>query len=122
MANKKHHFKVQGTKNTRDAEKRRHHEETKPNRRIPFSDREVAKTNSSLAEKYQVTWHAVQRYAERVLEISKYELDQTKTEMIAKMIRASLPDVIIDQAKYNIADNYYAVVNGDVVVTITKAK
>ena len=77
--------------------------------KIPFHE---------IAKKFQVSIHAAERYAERVFGMDKRDVTGEQIYMIAESIRSSLPEVLINEARYNIIDNYYAIVNNGMVVTI----
>ena len=122
MGNNKYHYKNYGTKNKRQAEKNRKNRELNPSNKIPFDEKVGLIPEHDLAQEYQVTIHAIRRYTERVLGLDpNIKLDKKETYMIAKAIRISLPEHLINEAKYNLFDDYYAVVNGGLIVTIVKA-
>jgi len=119
MANSKHHFKVYG-------ERKKHKDNaTQKSKRKVTSKRPYAehidkrgRPDHELARKFQVSIHAVERYAERIFGLNKRDLSGEQAYSIAKAIRESLPDKLINEAKYNVVDNYYALVNNGIIVTI----
>jgi len=120
MSNNKYHYVNHGTKNKRESEKRKKERESKPNNKTPFESKRGLIPEHDLATEYQVTWHAVKRYAERIFKMDPRDLDKNKTHGIAKLIRDSLPTHMLNETRYNLVDNYYAVVNGGMVVTVIK--
>ncbi len=73
-----------------------------------------------IAQEFQVSIHAAERYAERVFGMDKRDLNNKQIYAIAKSIRESLPESLLNEAKYNIVDNYYAIVNNGMIVTIVQ--
>lgn len=112
--NRYHKRRAYGTKNYRKRDEEIASWTGFPERdhsKIPFHE---------LAQKYKVTLHAVYRFAERILKIKEKEIEEEKMEQIAKTIVNSLPKKPMSGARYNIFDNYFAVVKGDMVVTIVE--
>ncbi len=126
MSNRRHHRSTDsyGTKVKRDKEKRIKKEKERGPVKTSFeSKRSDLVPEHYLAKEYNCTWHAVVRYAERIFGMSNYKarrLDPTQSEQIAKSIRESLPKILINETKYNLVDNYYAVVNNNMIITIVK--
>ena len=117
MANNRYHKRRSwSTKNTRKRDEEISNRKGYPERdksKIPFH---------YLAKKYKVTYHAIYRFAERVLNIDTYSIGFPEARQIAKTIQNSLPSEVISGAKYNILDNYFAIVSGDMVVTVVESK
>jgi hypothetical protein len=116
MGNNRRHYKVEGTKNKRAIKKSIKDKSLK----VPSSGRKFILSENEYTKNYNVSWHAIKRFAERILNIEPKELNKNKAIMIAKNIRDTLPKHLINEAKYNLIDNFYAVVNGGVVVTVVK--
>ena len=119
MANSKHHFKVYGERKKHKDHAMERSKRNKGNKHTCESHKKNGKVPThEIATKFQVSIHAAERYAERVFGMDKRDLSGKQLYDIAKSIRDTLPKIIINEAKYNIIDNYYAVVNNNMVVTI----
>ena len=91
--------------------------------RIGYPERDKSKIPFHyLAKKYKVTYHAIYRFAERVLNIDTDSIGFPEARQIAKTIQGSLPNEIISGARYNIFDNYFAIIGNDMVITIIESK
>ena len=75
-------------------------------------------THHRLVKKYQCSLHAAYRFAERVLHEDIKKLEKDKIWSIGKYLRSCLPTHLINESKMHMFDNYYAVINGGVIVTI----
>ncbi len=84
------------------------------------ADRISIKPNHRMAEKLQVSVHAARRFAERVLYVKTDNISNSKIWQIAKMMRSYLPTNLINESRMHMFDDVYAVINGDVIVTIVK--
>jgi len=117
------------------ANNRYHKRRSWSNKNIRKRDEEISSRNGyperdktkipfhEFALKYNVTWHAIYRFAERILKINTKEITNDKIEFIANTIIGSLPDKpnnLIDGAKYIIFDDFKAVINNGMVITIIK--
>ena len=124
MSNRLHKRSSWGTKGKREHDKRVEAREARPPKHTTYeSKRKGPIPEHDIAVKYNCTWHAVRRYAERIFGMTEDEakyMDQEKGIQIARSIRETLPEHILSETRYNILDNYYAVVNGGMIVTITK--
>ena len=121
MANNRYHKRLNyGTKTKREIIKKEKVKKEIAKIKVPAVEREKVVPDHFLTQNYQVTKHAVIRYIERVLEKNFNDIDKSKLRDIAKMIRKSLPNKIISEAKYPLVDNFYAVVNNGLIVTIIK--
>ena len=87
-------------------------------RKSCVSDREGKASSHTMANKLQVSTHAVNRFAERILDIDRKSIDRKKLWSIAKVLRSYLPDNLINESKMHPFDNFYAVINGGIIVTI----
>ena len=71
-----------------------------------------------------VTNHAVQRYAERVLEVNFEDIDENMIKKIRKSIENMIDDIYFDERMIsvciNLHDNFYAKMREGKVVTIIK--
>jgi len=121
-SNRYHKRSDYGTKKKREHNKKVDKDSKVEPRHKSYESKSREVPEHELAKKYNVTWHAVKRYAERILEISSKGLGSDKINMIAKAIRDSLPEHIISETKYNMFDDYYAVVNNGMIVTIVNTK
>ena len=121
MSNNRYHKRnIYGTKKKREIAKLEERKKEISRIKIPASDRPDEVPDHFLTQNYQVTKHAVIRYIERVLEKSFNDIDKSKIRDIANMIRKSLPKKIINHSRYPLVDNFYAVINNGLVVTIVK--
>ena len=121
MANNRYHKRnIYGTKIKREIMKKEKAKKEIAKIKVPAIEREKIIPDHFLTQNYQVTKHAVIRYIERVLEKNFNDIDKSKIRDIAKTIRKSLPDKIISEAKYPLVDNFYAVINNGLVVTVVK--
>ncbi len=75
-------------------------------------------THHRLVQKYQCSLHAAYRFAERVLHEDIKKLEKDKIWSIGKYLRSCLPTHLINESKMHMFDDYYAVINGNVIVTI----
>ena len=82
------------------------------------SDHNGPRPTHQIATNHQITLHAVRRFAERVFDLDSQTLNATELEDIAKTIRSHLPETLVDEAKINLFDNFYAIINKGLVVTI----
>ena len=119
MASSKTHKRVYGDRKKRKDDQTQK-DKLKPSNKITC---EVHSNKNKIpyheiAKKFQVSIHAAERYAERVFGMNKRDISGQQLYMIAESIRNSLPAVLINEARYNVVDNYYAIVNNGMIVTI----
>ena len=75
-----------------------------------------------MVKELQVSIHAAHRFAERVLEVDTHEMSRAKVWKIAEMLRSYLPENLINESRMCLFDDFYAVINGNIVVTVVKKK
>ena len=119
-SNRYHKRSDYGTKSKREHNKKVDKDSKVEPRHKSYESKSREVPEHELARKYNVTWHAVKRYAERILDINIHTLNSQKIIMIAKAIRESVPEHMLSETRYNIFDDYYAVVNNGMIVTIVK--
>ena len=110
----KRHFRNYG----REKRIRKEGSEYAEPRKSCAADREGKVSTHTMADKLQVSTHAVNRFAERILDIDKKSIDRKKLWSIAKILRSYLPDNLINESRMHLFDNFYAVINGGIIVTI----
>jgi len=86
----------------------------------PISARGGISCDHEMVRELQVSIHAVNRFAERVLEINSYTMSRTEIWKIARGLRSYLTDNLINESRMLLFDNFYAVINGNIIVTIIK--
>ena len=123
MASSKIHY-VEYGKDKKNRENKKRIERTKRKcEKKPCSDhgKYDSVPNHDLAKRFQVSTHAAERYAERVFGLKPRDVSREQLYKIAKAIRETLPEFLINEARYNIVDNFYAVVNNGLIVTVIQA-
>ena len=119
MASSKNHYKMYGERKKHKDHAVKDSKRKKSNKVTCASHADkLRRPDHEIAQKFQVTIHAAERYAERIFGMNKRDLDGEQLYKIAKAIRESLPSVILNEARYNVVDNYYAIVNNGMIVTI----
>ena len=119
MSSSKTHFKLYGQRKKHKDYAMQDNKRKKQNKKTCSSHADKLRMPShEIAQKLQVSIHAAERYAERIFGMNKRDLDGEQLYKIAKAIRESLPSVMLNEARYNVVDNYYAIVNNGMVVTI----
>jgi len=115
MSHRRDRFSARGTKKIRESKKKDHSSSKRP-----ASEKAIGKLrpNHSIAEEFQVSLHAVYRFAERVLDKTSRDLNHEDVIFIAKTIRESLPTHMLNETEYLIMDDLWAVVNSDLIVTV----
>ncbi len=112
MAGKHYRNYVKAKRDRKDAKNK-----TKSNK-TECADHDGPRPTHKIATEHQVTLHAVRRFAERVFDLDPKALNAIELADIAKTIRSHLPETLVDEAKINLFDNYYAIINKGLVVTI----
>ena len=91
-------------------------------KRSSSADRDCIPAKNRMAKELQVSIHAAHRFAERVLGVDTTNMSKSKTWKIAELLRSHLPKNLVNQSRMYLFDDFYAVINGDVVVTIVRKK
>jgi len=87
-----------------------------------IADRAGSSSNHRMAKELQVSMHAAYRFAERVLDTDISKSSNAKIWKIAEILRSYLPKNLINESRMFLFDDFYAVINGNIVVTVVEKK
>ena len=91
-------------------------------RKSSAASRDGVVSEHRMVKELQVSIHAAHRFAERVLEADTHSMSKDKVWKIAEVLRSYLPENLINESRMCLFDDFYAVINGNIVVTVVKKK